>query len=181
MNDKTGKEITATVIARLLMLSERRVQQLAREKWIPRPYTFPGAVQGYIRFLQDEQRKTSRTADEAAVRRERARRLKLANDQDERLLVPIDDVMAFADAVFGPVKSDLAGIPARFTDDIRERRRLENLMDDVLGELSRRFRQAGDDLSAGRDALGAVGEDDSERMGEKEPEISSLGGAAGAT
>jgi len=46
-----------STIAKLLLLSDRRVQQLANEGVIPKSergrYELVGAVQGYIRYLQD--------------------------------------------------------------------------------------------------------------------------------
>jgi len=46
-----------TVIARLLDLSERRVQQLVRDGVIPKAergrYELVGAVRGYVRYLRD--------------------------------------------------------------------------------------------------------------------------------
>ncbi len=52
-----GNTQPITVIARLLDLSERRVQQLVREGVIPKAergrYELVGAVRGYVRYLRD--------------------------------------------------------------------------------------------------------------------------------
>jgi hypothetical protein len=147
--------ISVAVAARLIMVTERRVQQLAASKWIPKPYTIVGTVQGYIRFLQDDAKKASRSAGKADADHERARKLKLANDETEWLTVRIEDALAALDAIVGPIKSDLAGVPSRVTDDLVQRRRIEDTMDVVLAELAGRFRKACADLSTGRDPLGA--------------------------
>jgi hypothetical protein len=68
-------EIPVATAARLIMVSEQYVYQLARAGWIAKPYTLAGVVQGYIRWLKDEGRKGTKSAGEENVRRERARKL----------------------------------------------------------------------------------------------------------
>jgi hypothetical protein len=144
--------IPLAIAARLIMVTERHVQSLAASGWIPKPYTVAGVVQGYIRWLKDDTRK--RAGDED-IRRERARALKMANDESERMLLRADDAMAAIDAIYGIVRSDLAGVAARATDDLALRRRIENAIDDVLAGIADRCERAGQDLLAGRDALAA--------------------------
>lgn len=51
-----GNEYSGAIIAKLLCISERRLQQLAREGTIPKTsrgkYPLIASVQGYVRFLQ---------------------------------------------------------------------------------------------------------------------------------
>lgn len=174
-----GQVLDVGTVAKLLMLSERRVQQLAQSKWIPKPYTLVGSVQGYLRFLQDEQRKATKSAGDAEVRRERARKLKLDNDENEGFLVRTEDAIAALDAIVGPIKSELAGVAPRVTDDVAMRRRIDDAIDDALSGLADRCQKSSDDLRSGRDALAADTEGDADGMGEEEPEISGVGGATG--
>jgi phage terminase Nu1 subunit (DNA packaging protein) len=66
------------VIARLLDLSERRVQQLSREGVIPRAergqYDLIGSVRGYVRYLRDQalRRTTGRQTGRKATRRRKS-------------------------------------------------------------------------------------------------------------
>ena len=59
------------VIARLLDLSERRVQQLSREGVIPKAergqYDLVGSVRGYVRYLRDQVLKAQRKPSGAAL------------------------------------------------------------------------------------------------------------------
>lgn len=157
--------IAVGVAAKLIMVSERRVQQLAAQGWIKKPYTIVSVVQGYIRFLQDEERKASRTAGEEEIRRERARKLKLGNDETERLSVRTDDAVAAIDAVVGLIKAELAGVAVRVAADVALRRKIEDGIDQVLAGLAGRCEKACADLCAGRDALAAGAADDAEPVG----------------
>ena len=59
------------VIARLLDLSERRVQQLSREGVIPKAergqYDLIGSVRGYVRYLRDQAQKAQAGAPDYAA------------------------------------------------------------------------------------------------------------------
>ena len=74
-----------TVIARLLDLSERRVQQLVRDGVIPKAergrYEFVGAVRGYVRYLRDLVLKSETGGADYAT--ERARLVKARADLAE--------------------------------------------------------------------------------------------------
>ena len=63
------------VIARLLDLSERRVQQLSREGVIPKAergqYDLIGSVRGYVRYLRDQALKAQAGAPDYAAERAR--------------------------------------------------------------------------------------------------------------
>ena len=53
--------------ARLLMISDERVRQLQKQGYIPRApkrgvVPLVGAVQGYLRYLKDEERQSSKSA-----------------------------------------------------------------------------------------------------------------------
>jgi hypothetical protein len=139
------------VAARLIMVSERHVQRLAASGWIEKPYTVPGVVQGYIRWLQDDNRKATKLSGEEDVRSERARKLKMENDENERQLVRTDDALAAIDHIRGIVCSGLAAIPARATDDLALRRRIEGAVDDVLAGIDARHDAACEALRAGGD------------------------------
>src|ERR1700694_3400420 len=110
--DAPSGTISAAIASRLIMVTERHVRNLSEAGWIPKPYTVAGVVQGYIRWLKDDSRKAGKRSEDGDIRRERARALKMANDETERLLVRADDAMAAIDAIYGVVRSDLAGAAA---------------------------------------------------------------------
>jgi phage terminase Nu1 subunit (DNA packaging protein) len=109
-------------IAKLLMLTERRVQQLVKEGHIPRAergsYELVPVVQAYIRYLRD--RGGSDNADAADLPAERARLAKAQADAQEMKnavtraeLVPASQVVRAVSAVIGACRARLLGIPAR--------------------------------------------------------------------
>ena len=99
---------------------------------------------------------TSREAFEA----ERARKLKLENDNREALLMDTSDGLAAIDHIFGEVRTGLAGIAAKASDDVAMRRRIDDAIDTILADMAKRFDQAGAALRSGRDPLASDGEVD---------------------
>ena len=102
------------VIARLLDLSERRVQQLSREGVIPKAergrYDLVGAVRGYVAYLRDLAVKAQSGAPDFGV--ERARLIKAKADLAEMEadgrrgeLLPADAVEAAWTAVLARLRA----------------------------------------------------------------------------
>lgn len=92
---------SASTIANLFNLSERRVQQLAAEHIIPKPkrgkYELIGAVRGYIRYLKDRASGVQSAASEYQAERLRyitaqADEMENRVDQLRNDVVPIDEV-----------------------------------------------------------------------------------------
>lgn len=115
-------------------------------------YDLAGSVQGYIRFVREtEVKPASSTEARTDFDFERARKLKLENDEREAKLIDIDLAIGAVDLIVGMMRTDLAGVPARITEDVELRRRAEDAIDTVLKGLAGRFAKAGADLRAGRD------------------------------
>jgi phage terminase Nu1 subunit (DNA packaging protein) len=122
------------VIARLLDLTERRVQQLAREGVIPPAarsgaergrYDLVGAVRGYVHYLREQAaRSQSGTADFGA---ERARLVKAKADLAEMDagarrsdLLPVADVEAAWIAILERLRARLLVLPDRLAPLVHE-------------------------------------------------------------
>jgi phage terminase Nu1 subunit (DNA packaging protein) len=108
-------------IAKLFNLTPRRIQQLAKEKIIPKAdrgkYDLVGSVQGYIRYLQDTTEGKKETAD---VKHERGRLLKAQADKTElevetmkASLIPVEEVEMEWSALVTIFRSRLLAIPSR--------------------------------------------------------------------
>lgn len=160
------------VIARLLDLSERRVQQLGREGVIPKAergqYELVGSVRGYVRYLRDQiVRAESGAADLGS---ERARLTKAKADLAEMDaavrrsdLLDAKDVEEAWIALLARLRTRLLGLPDRLAPIIHEeatiagaRRIVKTAIAETLGEL------AGDPVLAaahteGQRAAGAGG------------------------
>lgn len=134
MAEKSTGSDTAGLVAidqaaRLLMIGAERVRQLIKAGYIPRErpgfVSLVGAVQGYIKFRDDAERRSTKTAADSEVRRERAREIKMRNDERERKLIPIEDATAALDFLVGTVRESTNSIPARVTRDLELRRKIE--------------------------------------------------------
>jgi hypothetical protein len=128
--------ITTEVACRLLMLSRRRLDQLAKGGWItrhaPGRWRVLDLVQGYVRFLRDEGRRTSKSAAESRVHDARAREIEARTAERLGKLVPLEDFDTFVDLVCGAIRAELSGLPARFTRDLVQRRALEREIQGLL-------------------------------------------------
>ena len=157
-------ELSSAQLAAVIGVTERRVQQLEAEgifrnvgKGRSKRFILADAVQAFAKKSEMDARDEAALpgTSRAQIEIEQARKLKLANDTADALLVQTADALAAVDHITGEIRTGLAGIPARFTDDLTERRRLDDLIDVVLTEISGRFEQAGAALREGRDPLEA--------------------------
>ena len=107
----------ADFYARLFNVSERRIQQLAKEGVIPRAgrgkYPLIGTIQGYVKFLQDraagnafEGAPTDLQAERMRLTRAQADAQELKNAITQKRMVPVD----FALYAVGGCASQIASI-----------------------------------------------------------------------
>ena len=110
------------IVARVLNLSERRVQQLVKEGVLPKPikgkYDLIACVQAYIKYLQE--RAFGKDAAPQDTHLERARLLKAQADKTELevatmrgSLVPVETVEADWVSMVMSCRSKLLSIPSR--------------------------------------------------------------------
>lgn len=139
------------VIARLLNLTARRVQQLAKEGHIPQGrrghYDLVPSVQGYCRYMQnlvagqgDNAFQTAR----AAVARERAEALARENAIARGELIPRGEVVRGLQQALVYVRSKMLSIPTKAAAPVvlletpaEVKDHLTTLVHDALDELSR--------------------------------------------
>jgi hypothetical protein len=148
--------VRATELAAVLSCpphTDRWLRELAEKGYLVRSgraeYELVASVQGYIRYLLE-----TKTAQEVSARSayqaERARKLKLDNDEKENLLLPTELALAAIDYIVGNLRSDLAGVPARVSDDVATRLKVERAIDDTLTSMSESFKKASELLAEGR-------------------------------
>ncbi len=110
------------VIARLLDLSERRVQQLSREGVIPKAergqYDLIGSVRGYVRYLRDQAARAQAGAPDYAAQRARFIRARAdiaeMEAEEKRLsLIAADQIEAAWIAVLALLRTRLLALPDR--------------------------------------------------------------------
>jgi translation elongation factor EF-Tu-like GTPase len=161
------EEIGTENLAKILGLTAQRVGQLTNSGALTKlrhgRYNLADAVQSYITYkLKTESDRLARvdTTPDQAVKIERARKLRLENDERERTLVDTGNAIMAIDVIVGPLQADLAGVPASVTDDVALRRQIEHAIHSALSGFSDRLEKAGAALRAGRDPDAADGEDD---------------------
>ena len=110
------------VIAKLLDLSERRVQQLSREGVIPKAergqYDLIGSVRGYVRYLRDQALKSQAgapdyMAERARFIRARADLAEMEAQEKRRSLIATDQIEAAWIAVLALLRTRLLALPDR--------------------------------------------------------------------
>lgn len=125
--------ITFEVAGRLLMIGPERVRQLVKAGYITRPKngytTIVSAVQGYIRFLKDEDRKDTKKGAASRATDARTREIELRIAERQRDLIPQEDARAVVAQIAAMMKAEFVGLPARLSRDVAERRRMEQEID----------------------------------------------------
>jgi hypothetical protein len=159
----SGGSLNLEQTCRLLMLSKARVQQLVKGGYIPKPakdtYPIIGAVQGYIKFLKEEERRTSKVQADSRVRDARAREIELRIAEREHDLIPIEDAKAEISAFTQDTRAEITGLGARITRDMELRRQIDTEVDQILHRLAERAEKAGHALATEGDAFEAIAED----------------------
>lgn len=132
--------ITIEVAARLLMLTPQRVNQLIAAGYIAKPKrgftTIVSAVQGYIRFLKEDAKKTSRSEASSRAVDARAQEIELRIRERTRELIPQEDAIMAMDLLAGEVNRQLSGLPARITRDVPLRRQIEAKVNEAKGQIA---------------------------------------------
>ena len=156
-------KISIDQAAQLLMVTPEWVRRLAKDGWIPKTdrgrYGVVDVAHGYIRFLKDEARRSSKSASYSRLQDARTRKEELAVAQAERELVPLAEAMTLVDEVAGSVVARVNAIPARFTRNIEQRALLQREVDDALTEVADRIEKLRGSYRSGHENPAADEED----------------------
>jgi len=140
------------VIARLLDLSERRVQQLSREGVIPKAergqYDLIGSVRGYVRYLRDQALKAQAGAPDYAAERARFIRARadlaeMEAEEKRRSLIAADQIEAAWIAVLALLRTRLLALPDRLAPQAFE----QSTVGDTRNLIRAAIREVLDDLA----------------------------------
>lgn len=179
-------------VAKVLNLSERRVQQLVREGILPKPikgkYDLIACVRAYIKYLQE--RAFGKDAAPQDTHLERARLLKAQADKTELEvdtlrgnLIPLEQVESDWRGIVMACRSKLLSIPSRsafqiatLSDTHEIERFLKRSIYEALNELAKPENYADIEALPEDEADGDLGLDattgaDGEPVGGSEPEI----------
>lgn len=138
--------MSAAQAAQLLDLTERRVQQLARDGIIQKSshgrYPLVGTVRAYVRYLREEAQRSTETAAGAALKAARQAEIELRMAERRRDLVQRSEADAAMDMVVGLVNEEFGGFAARVTRDVAIRSRIGDEVDAALNRIADRLEQA---------------------------------------
>jgi phage terminase Nu1 subunit (DNA packaging protein) len=169
------------VIARLLDLSERRVQQLSREGVIPKAergqYDLIGSVRGYVRYLRDQALKAPAGAPDYAAERARFIRARadlaeMEAEEKRRSLIAAEQIEAAWIAVLALLRTRLLALPDRLAPQAFE----QSTVGDTRNLIRTAIREVLDDLAQPDIELEA----DIDLEGVSDPEADGGEGAGGA-
>lgn len=169
------------VIARLLDLSERRVQQLSREGVIPKAergqYDLIGSVRGYVRYLRDQATKAQAGAPDYAAERARFIRARadlaeMEAEEKRGALIAAEEIEAAWIAVLALLRTRLLALPDRLAPQVFE----QSTVGDTRNLIRMTIREVLDDLAQPDVQLEASADID----GLVDPEADGGDGAEGA-
>ena len=147
--------ISAGQAARLLDLTHERLRQLAAEGFIPKAergrYPLVGVVQGYIKFLNDEERRSARSKPDADLRAARQREVEMRNAEREARVIDYDDAVAFSSDFIRTAREVFAGVGEQATDDPAMAAIIDTHISGIISRAEQRFRAAHEAWRTGRD------------------------------
>ena len=172
----TPGAINGAQAARLIMLTPQRLSQLVKAGYIQRlgrdSYSLVGVVQGYIRFLKEEERRTSKVQADSRVRDARAKEIEQRMALRSGSLIDLEEAKAEFSTFVTMARAEWQGFPASFTRDLDLRRQLEAKVDEILTRIAGRYEKASALLAAGGDPLEAFGEAGAGHMGGAQSHLS---------
>ncbi|GGB62715.1 hypothetical protein GCM10011316_38250 [Roseibium aquae] len=140
------------MIAKLLDLSERRVQQLSREGVLPKAtrgkYDLIGSVRGYVRYLRDQANKAQAGAPDYAAERARFIRARadlaeMEAEEKRGSVIAAEEVGTAWIAVLALLRTRLLALPDRLAPQAHE---LSNV-GDIRNLIRAAIREVLDDLA----------------------------------
>ena len=157
---------TNTLTEVFVYTATARIGQLAKEVGFSTVngrrgiYNWKDAVKGILRWMKDENRRHHKGAAESRVSEAKVKDLEIRSQERLGNLVPLEVLEDSIDIVVGMYRAELVGLPASFTRDISERRRLEKLINELLKRVANKAyeRSLRVDASSGRgkdEAFGA--------------------------
>ena len=175
MTDPTKAMLTFVQAGALLTITDRWVRTLVERGFIPVPIDgrvqLAAAVAGYVKSLKDEGRRNSNVATASRKQEMATQEIELRIAQRLRILTPTEDTFAAIDAIIGPLKSELVGLPSRITRDLELREKIESELDGALGRASIRIEETRAAFSAGLDPLETIDQVPAGSMGSSEPRL----------
>lgn len=140
--------------SKLLMITPQWFNRLKRDGWIKQVgknrYRVIDVVQGYIKYLQDENRRAQKSAAASRVQDARAESIELQTARELGQLVAMEDAIAFNAEILGTLSRELTGVPAASTRDLDQRAIIEKQINAALERARRSLEEAPAVLTGGK-------------------------------
>jgi hypothetical protein len=170
-----GLLITSTDAAALIGKSRNWIATLVNDGFVKKTGSLFKPVDvacGYIKFLTDEERKSSKTATLSAVQRARANEIELRIARADHAIIDFEEAVGVLDEIVGGMKADFDGLAAAVTRDAALRSIIEDKVNEILGRAANGLAKKAKALRASGAAVDADAEDDAGSMGDAEPALS---------
>lgn len=149
--------ISASGAAALLGVTPQWLRQLAGNGFGPAAvkgkYPFVAVVQGYVRSLKDEERRSTKSAADNGLKAARQREVELRIAKEEGRLVDMGDVEAAFSSILGTLRAQLSGVAASVTREASLRSAIDHAQSAAFSRAQKKFYDASLALRAGRDPL----------------------------
>lgn len=154
--------VNQTEMAAILGISTRMLRIYVADGVIEKQKaTFPigQTVRAYADHLKNGSAKKSGNTSMDALRDEKTKEIRMNRARKERELIPIDEALATHQELIGMFSAYLTGLPAEMAKDVRERRRLEDIIDVGKQRLADRLAKRLEAVRDGEQAADAEAED----------------------
>jgi hypothetical protein len=134
-------------LAQVFGVNGQRISQLVNDGWfkplsiargVRGKYNWQEAVSGFIRFLRDEDRRSSKSASYSRIQDAKARDIEVRTQQRLSRLIPLEVYEEMIDNVAGMVRTEFAGLAAASTRDLTMRRIIEREVNAMLTRIATR-------------------------------------------
>lgn len=180
----SGPAFPLRIICGLLELSDRRLQQLVAEGWIPRAvrgqYSLRDSVRGYIRYLKQAQRDSNRGGETARLARAQAVKVEMENFRRMGELGAWPQLFEVMAGLIVQMKASHEGVPGRLASELaaisdpplvykrlqQELRRIDDLCADYLEQRAAAF----ESLPRPGETTETLSPDDADEVGGSQPD-----------
>lgn len=147
-------ECNSTAGSKLLGITPQWFNQLVRDEWIKsigkNRYRVADVVLGYVKYLQDENRRAQKSAAASRVQDARAAQIEMLTARDLGKLVDVDDVLTWQGEILGTLRTELTGVPAASTREISLRAEIEKQINAAVDRCRKSFEEAWALLRSGK-------------------------------
>jgi phage terminase Nu1 subunit (DNA packaging protein) len=143
MVEKVPETVTSAKMYALLGYGRAQFERIAEAGFIksrgPNCWPVIDTFQGVIRYLRHEGRQQTSSATQSRVQAARAKEIELRIAQRSGELCETDEAIALVDDIIGTLRSELGGLPAMVTRDLKLRADIEKGLDDILNRIAKRL------------------------------------------